>query len=317
METSAYIQILQHLRSKNKPVHPHDLSLALGKSRVTIQSSLKRLMKNGWVEKIGESPKTMYRSLELSLVPRETQTKDIPLLKKAESQSASGLLEQFIHNSHKIRYTMPMKPLIVFDLDGTLTPTSSWEALNALLGISTEDDYRLFKEYTSGTLEYTDWIAQLVEIHKKTGKTVARTEIESLAHTISLSEGAQETVQYAKDKGYETVLISGSVNTIVEIMAQRLGIAEWRACSTVMYNVESGLIDIVSMGDERLAKLNVLKTYCEKRGYALENTITVGDGGSELEIFKHTKGILIGNNAELAPVAWKQVANLSEIKEML
>lgn len=109
MKQSAYIQILHYLRVQNKPVHPKELSTTLDKSRVTIQSSLKRLMKNGWVQKIGASPKTAYQALELSLVPHETQQKDKKALSVIESSQKMGLLEQFIYNSNRVRFTTDNK----------------------------------------------------------------------------------------------------------------------------------------------------------------------------------------------------------------
>lgn len=48
-----------------------------------------------------------------------------------------------------------------------------------------------------------------------------------------------------------------------------------------------------------------------------ENTISIGDGGNEKELFELTKGILIGNNQTLLPLAWKQVNTLTEAVDLL
>jgi hydroxymethylpyrimidine pyrophosphatase-like HAD family hydrolase len=68
---------------------------------------------------------------------------------------------------------------------------------------------------------------------------------------------------------------------------------------------------------ERAAKLELISNFCLQNGFDLSETIAVGDGGNDLEIFKNTKGVLLGDNAELLPVAWKQIHNLSELVDII
>lgn len=69
MKNEAYSQVLNYLRLQNRGVSPHELSLTLQKSRVTVQSALKRLAKNGWVRKTGNPPKVYYSAVNLTLNP--------------------------------------------------------------------------------------------------------------------------------------------------------------------------------------------------------------------------------------------------------
>lgn len=64
MKESAYKQILDYLKRANRPISPQELAIKLAKSRVTIQSSLKRLVENGWVQKQGSSPKAYYIAVD-------------------------------------------------------------------------------------------------------------------------------------------------------------------------------------------------------------------------------------------------------------
>lgn len=101
MELNSYTLILHYLRDQKRGISPTELSTVLGRSRVTIQSSLKRLVKNGWITKEGESPKTFYTANELSIVPRETLEKEQKVLIKPVKPVPNGLLEQFIFRSNK------------------------------------------------------------------------------------------------------------------------------------------------------------------------------------------------------------------------
>jgi len=102
MQESAYYVVLQYLKNQNRWVTPNELSSVVQKSRVTIQSTLKRLLKNGWVIKEGESPKTVYKAQELSIVPRETIQSEGNRQEKIEKSLSFGLLEQFVRKSNRV-----------------------------------------------------------------------------------------------------------------------------------------------------------------------------------------------------------------------
>ena len=106
---------------------------------------------------------------------------------------------------------MPKK-LLCFDLDGTLTPFSTWEAFNARLGISPEDDMRLFNLYKEGNLDYKDWIVELLKLYKENG-VVTKKDIDGVADDIVARPDAQQAIDDAKAKGYQVIIISSVLNT--------------------------------------------------------------------------------------------------------
>lgn len=98
MEKAAYYEISTYLKEVDRAVSPHELSVILGKSRVTIQSSLKRLLKNGWVIKEGSSPRTFYRAVDLTIGTRETTLVAEHTPKEA---LRTGMLELFVYRCNK------------------------------------------------------------------------------------------------------------------------------------------------------------------------------------------------------------------------
>ncbi|MES2225146.1 MAG: HAD-IB family phosphatase [Patescibacteria group bacterium] len=204
------------------------------------------------------------------------------------------------------------KKLICFDLDGTLTQYSTWEAFNTRLGITPEDDQRLFSLYKEGGLAYKDWMLELIKTYKENG-VVSKHDIETMAEDIALRPEAQAAIDTAKAKGYQVILLSGSVDVIAKAIAARLGIGEWFSTNKAVWNESHELVDIETMGDERDAKVLLLTEFCLKNDYELSEVIAVADGGNDTEVFKLTKGIVLGNNKELAPLAWKQIESLSEL----
>lgn len=209
-----------------------------------------------------------------------------------------------------------MQKTIFFDLDGTLTPQSTWFLLNQRLGITAEEDKQLFEQYLHHTLEYNNWTKELFRIHQSRG-AITKDELVSFVETVELRPDAVSTIESLKQKGYSIVLISGSVDLVVSEMAKRLSIDQWLACSQLAFDEQGTLSNIISTGDEADSKLGLALNYLSHNNISADDAIAVGDGGNEWELFKVMKGILLGDNEKLKPLAWKQVQSLSEIPNVI
>lgn len=210
-----------------------------------------------------------------------------------------------------------MNKLISFDLDGTLITENTWAVLNTALGLTSEDDQRLFTAYLSGDTNYKEWIASIVEIYKTRKNDVSKEELEQLADTLHLRDGAFDTIKKIKELGYKVIIISGAVDIFAEKIAKKLDIDTYLACSKAVFNQDGILTDIENIGDERDAKMKLLREYCQANDYSIDSVISVGDGGNDLEIFKNTKGIVLGEHTDLNEIAWKKISELSEIPGLL
>lgn len=208
------------------------------------------------------------------------------------------------------------KKLICFDLDGTLTRVSSWETFNTMLGISPEEDKRLFDLYIGGHHTYKEWIVEIMNQYSQNDK-VTRQQIEELANNLSLREGAEELISFAKNKGYQVIIVSGSIDVVTKVIAAKLNVREYFSTNKAIFNKDDEFIEIETMGDERESKLLLLREYCLKNGIDIEDVIAVGDGGNDKEIFVNAKGVLLEENKELNNLAWRKVTDLLEIKDLL
>jgi len=202
---------------------------------------------------------------------------------------------------------------LILDLDGTVTNHSTWEVLNSALGITVEQDKELFEQYQAGTLPYFDWIKKLVDLYNNSNAPLTKQQLVQLAEDIELSPDAEDFVKTAQEKGYSVALVSGSVDVLVETIANKLNTNSWLACSKAVFEDDT-LIDLISMGDEGPAKIKLVS----EAGIILsEDTISVGDGGNEEELFELTTGILIGNNQTLIPLAKMRANNLTEAMSLI
>jgi HAD superfamily phosphoserine phosphatase-like hydrolase len=124
-------------------------------------------------------------------------------------------------------------------------------------------------------------------------------------------------VKDLKTKGFHTVLLTGSLDCIAETIAHRVGVDAWRACSSFVFDENETLVDIDSNGEEINKKESLAKEYIAEHGFTRSEIYALGDGGNDIALFQNYKGILLGDNAKLAPIAWKQVQTLSEVTNLL
>ncbi|MCC6198714.1 HAD family phosphatase [Candidatus Nomurabacteria bacterium] len=210
-----------------------------------------------------------------------------------------------------------MQKVAFLDLDGTVTPDSTWFLLNTRLGITPEEDSALFERYLkSEVVSYEEWIAELVRLYRSRG-SVTKEELETWVAGISLRDGAGEMVTSLREKGYTVVLLSGSVDLVVEAIAKRIGVDDWRALSRLVFSDNGTLTDIVSSGDESNAKSVVARAYLSERGLAADDALAIGDGGNDIDLFKVVKGIALGRNEKLGAVAYQKVESLSDIAALI
>jgi phosphoserine phosphatase len=210
-----------------------------------------------------------------------------------------------------------MKKLIFFDFDGTLTTSNSWYLFNTAFGMTPEEDSSLFDRYLKNQFNYEEWTRQIIAILKDRN-LCTESKVKEFSESISLRDGAFDLIQACKDAGYKTIILSGGLKQIVEPFANQLGIDEVYSTNEIVFDTDGAFVSIHDQSDEMHAKVKAFIDVCAKYEILEDEAIMVGDGGNDLEIFKRTKkAIQIGNYEPLKEFAWKQVQNLSEIKELI
>jgi hydroxymethylpyrimidine pyrophosphatase-like HAD family hydrolase len=105
------------------------------------------------------------------------------------------------------------------------------------------------------------------------------------------------------------------------MIAQQVKPHGFLAHSSFKFDKDGSLCDIdyTTVGSQRHMKVNYIQELSKKHGVPANEIFFVGDSENDLEAFKLTgKGIAVEPFSEiLRPAAWKNVKNLSEIKEIL
>lgn len=213
--------------------------------------------------------------------------------------------------------SFPMKKLIFFDLDGTLSSSNSWYLFNLEFGMSKNEDDVLFDWYKRGLISYDEWDQKISMILKDKAECTKEKTL-AFADTIPPRPEAKEIIKACKDAGYTTIILSGTMKQLADSFKKRLEIDFCYTTSELAFNDDGTFKGIENDKDEAPAKLRIFERVCAEHGVDPEQTIMVGDGGNDLWVFQKTKkGIQIGDYEPLKQYAWKHIENLSEIKDLI
>lgn len=204
--------------------------------------------------------------------------------------------------------------LIIFDIDGTLTEEVSWLKLTESLGADSLIHREIFSNFKLGKLSYGDAKTQLITLWQNTGNA-NKDFLSQQFSSWPLKKDAREVIEFLKNK-FQIVLISGSIDLYVETVANKLNIATWYANTKIIWDGKGNLIDFEYEPNQAQKKLDQLKEYLKKNDFKKENCFVVGDGDSDLALFKELPhGIAVNKEPypELEKLAWRKVSTLTEI----
>lgn len=206
--------------------------------------------------------------------------------------------------------------LICFDLNKTLISENTWLELNQAMGMSLVEDQELFDLYQARKLTYTSWQKELERIYIARGKAT-KENILKVVFNYTYNPGAKEIIKYLKDKGYFISLISGSIDLLVEKVANELGITNYSANNAFVFDKNNYLSAINCLGDDGEVKVFQLKEQCRKLGIKVNETACVGDGDNDLGIFKLSGHGVTFKGSKIESKAWKVINKLPDLRLVL
>ncbi len=181
-------------------------------------------------------------------------------------------------NKPKIKY-------VILDLDQTITTdTGSWSQFTSLIGADSSELIELYEDFKSRKLSYEIAKKGVLDCWRK-ARILDKKYIKDVFDKINLREGAYNGVQYLKSK-YHVCIISGAINIFVEVISKKLGIEDFYASTKFKFDENDILIDFdytLSRGEE---KLIFFQDFCRKYNALPENCSAIGDGDSDIPIFK-------------------------------
>lgn len=213
--------------------------------------------------------------------------------------------------------------LVVFDLDGTLTPEQSvWEYIHKALGTWEKKGEVHLKDWMDGKIEYEEF----AQVDAGEWKGIDIDEIRRIVAKIPIVPGALEVIEYLKTKKCRIVIISSGLDVLTGRVADEIGIKEHY--SNKLLTGKDGRLTgkvQISVPAERPGeylthgKAGVLTNIQKKYDIPPDETITIGDSESDIPLFLRSGMSYAINNANAATrsAAVYYASDMFSLKEQL
>ena len=206
--------------------------------------------------------------------------------------------------------------LVCLDLDETLISDNSWLLLGLALGMTKERDQELYDQYAQGEITYDEWNGLVLREYLK-HEDATREGINRIVSLYTLAPGAREAIGYLRERDYELVLISGSLDLFVSRVAHDLGITYYKANNTLVFDDSGRLTNIHTPGDDTEHKLIHLEAFCDLLDIGLTECACIADGANDIDMFRRTgKGITF-RGSKIEKDAWKVIDSFYDIPTIL
>lgn len=174
------------------------------------------------------------------------------------------------------------KRIVALDMDGTLIRNT--DSLLLLCDIWGVDRNAAFAGIEARMLagEIT-WIEADYEIARLIKGLALSTLAEEFDRRVRIVDGLAEFMEFLRQRGIVTVLLSAGTDCVVQIMAQRFGFDY--AFSSAFEVVDGKLTGEILSHIGKVGKVDCLESVCGPLEVPVESCVMVGDGVSDIPIF--------------------------------
>lgn len=202
-------------------------------------------------------------------------------------------------------------------MDDTLITNNKWVDFNTYLGVSKEDDERLYRAFVSNEISYADWLSKLTRLYDLPNKKITKRQIVAVLQKVQIKRGAFALINALHAKGYDCAIITGSFAITAHSLAETFRIKHVLANTRCVFDEDQILTGIHSKGTEATMKNEYLITLCKTLSIdPRTDCYVIGDSVYDLPMFQTTgKGVTFTNApAQLKKHALHVVNDFPELK---
>ena len=170
----------------------------------------------------------------------------------------------------------PRRRLLVFDMDSTLIQCEVIDELAARAGVGAEVA-AVTARAMRGELDFRSSFRE--RMAKLRG--LAESELDGVARNLPIMPGAERLFAVLNAQGHHTAILSGGFDYFARRVQEHLGVSEQHANHLQIRDGRlTGEVDGPIVDGER--KVALLRRLAEREGFALGDTVAVGDGANDL-----------------------------------
>lgn len=175
----------------------------------------------------------------------------------------------------------------ILDICGTLAPEDSWLALTRDMGADVNRHLEIFHTYREGGITYEESRVQLIGLWRATGRAT-RSAMREIFTAWPLDPAAMPLVAKLRANGFLPLIITGAVDLYAQVVADRLGVADWYANTPLHFDTDGNLVSYDYDLDQSGKKVRQLEAFCVERGLDPAEAVPLGDGVNDLGLFERT-----------------------------
>ncbi len=178
--------------------------------------------------------------------------------------------------------------MVVFDVDGTLIKSLSWQHLHETLG-TWNKSRKYFNQFFNGDITYEEWARLDAALWK--GQPLEK--IQQIVKAMSYTDGAREVLIALKKQSFKVVLLSAGLSFVTERIHKEIGVDDALANELVVKNgLLTGKVKVnVSFTNKDEALYSILKKF----HIEMKECIAVGDDETLIPLFEKV-GLAIAFN---------------------
>ncbi|MBL1141413.1 MAG: phosphoserine phosphatase SerB [Proteobacteria bacterium] len=207
----------------------------------------------------------------------------INVVVNTSTQKANSLFEQLSEHGIKSGFDVTVIPadrqdikLLVCDMDSTIVQTETLDELANLAGIGAQVS-EITTKAMRGEIDFETALDERVGLLAGMESGL----LDQVATTTQCNCGAETLIKSAKAHGLRTVLVSGGFESIVKVIANKLGFDRY-VCNKM--TIENGLITgkVDKPVVDSAMKLAVLNEECRNLNIEPEQVCAIGDGANDM-----------------------------------
>lgn len=199
--------------------------------------------------------------------------------------------------------------LVAFDVDGTLVDELQyiWVLIHNEIGVDLGKVNEMTEKYYKKEISYKEWADHDIQLWVEKG--VTKKELMNIVNKLKLMNGAIETLEELKKKGYKLAVISGGLDIVLDyFIPDAEKIFDHILIDKLVFDEDGKLTGglVPEEFDDIENKADILEKLAKKEGVSLDECVFVGDSDNDVEVME-AAGLAVGFNPT------KKIANISDV----
>jgi phosphoserine phosphatase len=183
---------------------------------------------------------------------------------------------------------LPSYRLVAFDVDGTLVEGEQgkvvWQLLNQRFGGDDKVSVERYHAYQRGEITYAEWVD--LDVGEWVAARATREQIvDEIRRNLHLVNGARETVDALRARGYRLAVISGTLDLTLELLFPEHPFEEVFT-NQIWFDVDGQIAGWRATPYDMEGKARALREIAARMEIPLPATVYVGDNVNDLQVMQ-------------------------------